>query len=439
MYSLLKTREAGFVDVLVIGAGHSGLAMSRVLSERSIDHVILERGVVANSWIHERWASLRLLTPNWQSRLPGFRYGGDNPDGFMAMPEVTSFIQQYATHIRAPVITDARVLRVTPHESGYFIASTQGNWIARCVVIASGAFNIPVVPRVAEKIPSRVAQFTTRNYRDPGSIEDGGVLVVGASSTGLQLAEEIRKTGRPVTLAVGEHVRMPRSYRGHDIQFWMDKAGLLDQSLDTVDDIRRARGVPSPQLIGSDEHRTIDLNTLTKKGVRLVGRLADVSGSKAQFSGSLRNVCALADLKMTRMLDTIDDWIARNGIGIRATPASRYSPTVVEDSPLLNLDLSNGSIGSIIWATGYRPDYSWLDVPVLDRKGRIEHDGGVSTSPGLYVLGLPFLRRRKSSFIHGAEDDVRDIAAHLSVHLNQVSLSTGLRRAVQSVKRYPYH
>lgn len=357
----------------------------------------------------------------------------------MAMPEVTSFIQQYATHIRAPVITDARVLRVTPHESGYFIASTQGNWIARCVVIASGAFNIPVVPRVAEKIPSRVAQFTTRNYRDPGSIEDGGVLVVGASSTGLQLAEEIRKTGRPVTLAVGEHVRMPRSYRGHDIQFWMDKAGLLDQSLDTVDDIRRARGVPSPQLIGSDEHRTIDLNTLTKKGVRLVGRLADVSGSKAQFSGSLRNVCALADLKMTRMLDTIDDWIARNGIGIRATPASRYSPTVVEDSPLLNLDLSNGSIGSIIWATGYRPDYSWLDVPVLDRKGRIEHDGGVSTSPGLYVLGLPFLRRRKSSFIHGAEDDVRDIAAHLSVHLNQVSLSTGLRRAVQSVKRYPYH
>jgi putative flavoprotein involved in K+ transport len=430
MYPPLSPGEAGFVDVLVIGAGHSGLAMSRMLSERSIDHVILERGAVANSWSRERWDSLRLLTPNWQTRLPGFQYAGTDPDGYMTMPEVIRFIQSYSSHINAPVITDARVTRVRRHETGYFVESTQGNWIARCVVVASGAFNIPVVPRVAEQIPHSVEQLTTREYRNPDSIQEGGVLVVGASATGLQLAEEIKDSGRPVTLAAGEHVRMPRVYRGRDIQFWMDKAGLLDQSLDTVDDLRRARGVPSPQLIGSDERRTLDLNVLTRKGVRLAGRLAAVSDNKAQFSGSLRNVCALADLKMDRMLDGIDDWIGKHGYDIRAEPATRYAPTVVEKAPLLNLDFGSGEIKTVLWTTGYRPDYSWLDVPVLDRKGRIEHDGGVAKTAGLYLLGLPFLRRRKSSFIHGAEDDAREIAARVGVYLDQVSLSRLLRRAV---------
>lgn len=423
MFPRLSHREAGFVDVLVIGAGHSGLAMSRVLSERSIEHVVLERGVVANSWLYERWDSLRLLTPNWQTRLPGFKYAGSEPDGYMTMPQVVRFMQTYSSHIDAPVISDARVIRVRPHEAGYFVESTQGDWIARCVVVASGAFNIPVVPAVAMQIPNSVNQLTTHKYKSPDSIEEGGVLVVGASATGLQLAEELQQSGRPMTLAVGEHVRMPRVYRGHDIQFWMDKAGLLDQSLATVDDVRRARRVPSPQLIGSDGRRTLDLNALTRQGVRIAGRLASVTGNKAQFSGSLRNVCALADLKMNRMLRGIDEWIENKGKDLRAEAARRYAPTSVEKSPSLNLDFRSGEIRTVLWATGYRPDYSWLDVPVLDRKGRIKHDGGVAEAPGLYVLGLPFLRRRKSSFIHGAEDDVRDIAARIGVYVNQASLS----------------
>ena len=430
MYPPLSRREAGFVDVLVIGAGHSGLAMSRVLRERGIDHVILERGVVANSWVHERWDSLRLLTPNWQARLPGFSYSGANPDGYMTMPEVTRFIRSYADYIQAPVVTDARVSRVTPHDHGYFVESTQGNWIARCVVVASGAFNVPVVPRLGGQIPASIDQLTARDYKNPGALQEGGVLVVGASATGLQLAEELHDSGRPVTLAVGEHVRMPRVYRGRDIQFWMDRAGLLDQSLDAVDDIRRARGVPSPQLVGSEERRTLDLNALTRRGVRIAGRFAGVANGKAQFSGSLRNVCALADLKMNRMLDGIDDWIAAHGYERLADPAERYEPTRIDDAPLLNLDLDGTDIRTVLWATGFRPDYSWLDVPVLDRKGMIRHEGGCAAAPGLYVLGLPFLRRRKSSFIHGAEDDVRDIGAHLSVHLDTVSRGSLLLRAV---------
>lgn len=412
-------RSAGFVDVLVIGAGHSGLAMSAVLGELGIDHVVLERGVIANSWVHERWDSLRLLTPNWQSRLPGYRYDGVNPDGYMTMPEVTRFVQDYARHIRAPVITGARVTRVRLHERGYLVESKKGTIVARCVVVASGASNIPVVPRMSKQIPESVAQLTTRDYKSPGSVADGGVLVVGASASGLQLAEELASAGRRVTLSVGEHVRMPRTYRGRDIQFWMDKAGLLDESLETVDDVRRARGVPSPQLIGSDDRRTLDLNALRKMGVRIAGRLAGVCNGKVQFSGSLANVCALADLKMNRMLDGIDEWIAANGGERFVEPGTRMAPTAVDDSPLLDASLTSGDIGTVLWATGYRPDYRWLDVPVLDRKGHIAHDGGVAKAPGLYALGLPFLRRRKSTFIHGAEDDVRDVALNLSAFLDR--------------------
>jgi len=255
------------------------------------------------------------------------------------------------------------------------------------------------------------------------------VLVVGGSATGLQLAEEIHASGRPVTLAVGEHVRLPRVYRGRDIQHWMHVAGVLDERYDRVDDIRRARGVPSPQLIGSDDRRTLDLNTLSDQGVRLAGRLAGVRDGRLQFSGSLRNVCKLADLKMDRLLDNIDEWIDANGVSDRACPAQRFAPTRVSEAPLLSLDLAGGEIRSVLWATGFKPDYSWLDVPVLDRRGQIRHDGGVTESPGLVVMGLPYLRRRKSSFIHGAEDDARDLSSYLAQYLD-LTCRSSIRLAV---------
>jgi putative flavoprotein involved in K+ transport len=404
---------------VVVGAGHAGLAMSHFLTARSIDHVVLERGAVANAWRHERWDSLRLLTPRWQTRLPGCAYTGPDPDGYMSMDEVIRFIQGYAQVSGAPVECGTTVTSIRPRNDGYLVWTDRGPWRCKTIVLASGAFNVPVVPALAAAVPSSIATFTTRHYRHPGQLEQGGVLVVGASATGLQLADEIHRSGRPVTLAAGEHVRMPRTYRGRDIQWWMDAAGHLDQRYDRVDDLARARRVPSPQLIGTPEHRTLDLNSLTSRGVRLVGRLTGLRDGRAQLSGALRNVCRLADLKLGRLLDGLDSWAERTGQVDAVEDRERFEPTRVDASPSLELDLRSGAIRSIVWATGFRPDYSWLHVPVFDHKGRIRHDGGVTVAPGLYVLGLPFLRRRKSTFIHGAEDDARDVCDQLAAHLGR--------------------
>jgi putative flavoprotein involved in K+ transport len=285
------------------------------------------------------------------------------------------------------------------------------------VVLATGACNLPVLPAVAAAVPSSIKTLTPLQYRNPHRLEQGGVLVVGASASGVQIADEIQRSGRPVTLAVGEHVRVPRVYRGKDIKWWMDASGVLDQRYDEVDDIVRARNVPSLQLAGFPDRRTLDLNSLTGIGVKLVGRLAGINGSKAQFSGSLRNVCALADLKMNRLLDTIDAWASEQGLDLHIEAPQRFDPTIVEEAPPLLLDLTRGHINTIVWATGFRPDYAWLHMPVLDHKGYIRHDGGVVESPGLYLMGMPFLRRRKSSLIDGVGDDARDLSAHLASYL----------------------
>jgi len=414
---------AGTVDTVVIGAGHSGLAISHYLSAASIDHVILERGEIANSWRRERWDSLKLLTPNWQSRLPGYQYAGKQPDAYMDMSEVIEFISGYAAHSQAPVHTETEVRSVQSTGDGYRVITNRGEWRARTLVIASGACNLPAIPALGAHLPASVQQVTPRDYRNPDQLEQGGVLVVGASATGLQLAEEIQLSGRPVTLAVGEHVRLPRTYRGFDIQWWMDVIGLFDQGLDAVDDVARVRSLASPQLIGSQERRTLDLNALSSAGVKLVGRLAGIRDHRAQFSGSLRNLCALADLKMHRLLDSIDEWIEIHGYRSDRAAAERPAPTLVDDRPALGLDLGSGEIRSVVWATGYRPDYSWLNIPVFDRKGRLRHHGGIVDAPGVYVLGLPFMRRRKSSFIHGADDDAREISQNLRAYLDlQASL-----------------
>ncbi|MCP4245019.1 MAG: NAD(P)-binding domain-containing protein, partial [bacterium] len=291
---------------VIIGAGHAGLAMSRCLSERSIDHVLLERGEVANSWRTERWDSLRLLTPNWQSRLPGFGYDGDDPHGFRTMPEIIAFLESYADVISAPVETGTEVTSLSKSDDGYLVSTSRGDWRCRTVVVASGACNVPHVPRFAGAVPDSIDTLTPRDYRNPDQLADGGVLVVGASATGTQLADEIHRSGRPVTLAVGEHIRAPRTYRGRDIQWWMGAAGVHDERHDEIDDIGRARRVPSLQLAGSPARTTLDLNALTGIGVELVGRIAGVTDGRAQFSGSLHNLCALSDLKMNRLLDTID-------------------------------------------------------------------------------------------------------------------------------------
>jgi putative flavoprotein involved in K+ transport len=401
------------VTVVVIGAGHTGLAVSRLLTERSIEHAVLERGDVANSWRRERWDSLRLLTPNWQSRLPGYRYEGADPDGFMTMPEVVDFIGGFAAASRAPVRTQTEVTQVRPAGDGYRIVTSQGELQSRSVVIASGACNLPSVPALTAAVPPSIAQLTPFDYRNPQSLPEGGVLVVGASATGVQLADEIRRSGRRVLLAVGEHVRLPRTYRGRDVLWWMEASGIWNQRYDEIADVERVRKLPSPQLIGSPQRTTLDLNALSAAGVEILGRLAAVRDGRALFSGGLLNQFALADLKMNRLLESFDEWAERVP-ELEVAPPERFEPTRAPQAPRLHLGLASGEIESIVWATGFKPDYRWLDVPVLDRKGRLQHDGGVVPAPRLYAIGLPVLRRRKSTFIHGAEDDARDVVEHLA-------------------------
>jgi putative flavoprotein involved in K+ transport len=378
---------------------------------------VLERGEVANSWRTERWDSLRLLTPNWQSRLPGLRYEGPDPDGYMTAGEVTAFIERFAAAARAPVRTGTNVTSVRRADDGYLVTTTGGEFRCRAVVIASGACNQPSVPRFSDAVPASVEQLTPFDYRDPAKLPDGGVLVVGASATGVQLAAELQRSGRPVTLAVGEHVRLPRTYRGRDVLWWMDVSGVWDQRYDEIDDLTRARRLPSPQLVGTPERATLDLNALAAMGVELVGRWTMVRDGRALFSGGLRNVFSLADLKLRRLLDTFDEWALTSGRDAEFVAPERSAPTGVPPSTRLQLDLGSGEIRSIVWATGFRPDYGWLDVPALDAKGQLQHEGGVVASPGLYALGLPVLRRRRSTFICGIEDDAREVIEHLARYL----------------------
>jgi putative flavoprotein involved in K+ transport len=378
---------------------------------------VLERGEVANSWRRERWESLRLLTPNWQSRLPGLRYEGPDPDGYMTAREVTGFIERFARISRAPVRTGVNVTSVRRTSDGYHVTTSHGEIACRALVLASGACNRPTVPPFSDAVPACIKQVTPFDYHCPAQLPDGGVLVVGASATGVQLAAELQRSGRPVTLSVGEHVRLPRTYRGLDVLWWMDASGIWDQRYNEIDDLTRARKLPSPQLAGTPGRTTLDLNALTALGVELVGRWGAVRDGRALFSGGLRNMFSLADLKMNRLLDTFDEWARTDERDAKISPPERFTATRAPVSARWQLDLGSGEIGTIVWATGFRPDYSWLDVPVVDEKGRLRHEGGVVDIPGLYALGLPVLRRRKSTFICGIEDDAREVVDHLAGYL----------------------
>ncbi len=293
---------------------------------------MLERGEVANSWRRERWDSLRLLTPNRQSRLPGYAYDGTDPDGYMTMPEVVAFIAGYAEKSAAPIRTHTEVTAVRPADDGYDVVTSRGELRCRSLVIASGACNVAVVPAVRAAVPPSIQNVTPFDYGNPSRLPEGGVLVVGASATGVQLADEIRRSGRRVIVAVGEHVRLPRTYRGRDVLWWMEACGVWNERYDEIDDIARARKLPSPQLVGSPQRTTLDLNTLRASGVELVGRLAAIRDGRALFSGGLRNQFALADLKMNRLLDTFDEWARtrrrprrRSARALRADARARFA------------------------------------------------------------------------------------------------------------------
>jgi putative flavoprotein involved in K+ transport len=404
-------------EAVVIGGGQAGLAMSRCLAGSGVDHVVLERGRVAERWRSERWDSLRLLTPNWQTRLPGFRYQGPAPDGYMRMGEVVEFLERYARSFAAPVEEGTTVLSVEPADGGYRVQTDRGAWETASVVIATGHCDTPLVPGFAGALSDDVVQLVPSRYRHPEQLPAGGVLVVGASASGVQLADEIHASGRPVTLAVGRHTRLPRVYRGRDILWWLDAMGVFDESIGDVYDPAVSRSQPSLQIVGRPDRATLDLPTLQARGVRLVGRASGVAGRRLLFADDLVAYTAAADARLARLIQRIDIFAARTGLDGEVGPPEPFRPFLWPDAGPTQIDLRAEGIRSVVWATGYRRLYPWLKVPVLDARGEIRHEGGVTAFPGLYVIGLYFLRRRKSSFIDGVGRDAMELATHLAGHL----------------------
>jgi putative flavoprotein involved in K+ transport len=398
------------VETLIVGAGQAGLAVSRCLTGQGADHVVVERGRIAERWRSSRWESLRLISPSWMSRLPAWSYPGPDPDGYMAAPDLVSYLEDYAASFTAPVHENTTVDLVEASGGGLRVVTDQRTWLARNVVVATGTENLAYLPQAASRIDPAIHQLTAGRYRGPDRVPGGGVLVVGASASGAQIAEELRRAGRPVVVSVGQHARLPRSYRGRDILWWMDRVGVLGQTIDQVHDARSARRAPSLQLSGRG--RPVGLEALAAGGVRLAGRLVAADGQRLSFADDLPATTGAAQARLERLLRTIDAHITHSGEEC-TSPADPPPPFTAPAGPA-TLDLRRAGIGTVIWATGYRPAYPWLRVPALDRHGEIGHRRGVTRVPGLYVLGLKFLHRRDSSFVGGVGRDAQFVAAHLT-------------------------
>jgi putative flavoprotein involved in K+ transport len=402
--------------VVVIGGGQAGLAMSWWLTRAGVDHVVLERGAVAESWRTRRWRSLRLLTPNWMTRLPGHGYDGADPAGYQRAGEVVDVLDAYARSFDAPVRPHTTVVGVAPTTTGFQVDTYDGSWRCRAVVVATGTEGESKLPALARDLPGHLQQITALGYREPGQVASGEVLVVGAAASGVQIADELQRAGRQVTVAVGDHVRVPRTYRGRDIYRWMHELGILDERYDQVEDLVRARRLPSLQLAGTPERRVFDLAALSAAGVALTGRFVGAPGGRAQFSGSLANLIKGADLKQARLLQRIDDHIDEHGLREEVGPPDRPLPTPL---PAVVTEMNLARFSSVVWATGHRPRYPWLDPALLDHRGGIGHDGGLLRLPGMYVLGLPFARRRGSNLLAGVGSDAHVLSAHIVEQLRR--------------------
>ncbi|GAA2153779.1 NAD(P)/FAD-dependent oxidoreductase [Nocardioides koreensis] len=400
------------IDTIVIGAGHAGLAVSRLLSEAGRDHVVMDRGRIAERWRSERWDSLHLLTPRWMTRLPGWRYPGEDQDGFMPAAELVGHLEQYAAANAAPLVLGDEVHRVTLHRDRYRVETGGRSWKARHVVVATGATGRANVPAGMDRLDPDIALVTSAQYRNPDQLPPGGVLVVGASASGSQIADELARAGRRVVLAVGRHTRLPRTYRGMDVFWWLEQTGRLARQVTRGE----ARVEPSLQLVGREpadpRGSDVDLATLQRSGVELAGRLGEVAGHRVGFRDDLAASTHTADQQMFRFLDSVDRYVDLQHLGAEVDPAVR-PPRVATSDPLTHLDLRAAGIGTVVLATGFRPHHPWLRIPVVGSDGAIQQERGVTAAPGLYVVGQRFQHRRDSTFIDGARFGARDVVSHL--------------------------
>lgn len=403
------------IDTVVIGAGHAGLAVSRLLTRAGREHVVLDRGRVGERWRTARWDSLRLLTPAWMTRLPGL-HTVDDPDAFWSAGQFVRRLEQYAASFDAPVESGVRVTRLATGPTGaYDVHTDHATWRARSVVVATGPHGTPLVP--ASVGDTDVPVITGDLYRNPQRLDAGGVLVVGASSSGVQIADELAGSGRDVVLAVGRHTRVPRRYRGMDIFWWLETTGRLARTIDEMPDPAAARREASMQLVGRSGAETVesdvDLAALQRRGVRLTGRLQSLVGSVATFADDLASLSADADQRMHTLLDSVDRYVDGAGLAREVLPPIRPARVPMVPAPS-RLDLHAEGIGTVVLATGYRPDHAWVALPVTTADGSLRQRRGVTDAPGLYVVGQRFQHRRDSGFIDGARHDAYAVVHHLT-------------------------
>jgi putative flavoprotein involved in K+ transport len=399
-------------EVVVVGAGQAGVAMSEHLSECGIPHVVLERHRIAERWRSERWDSLVANGPAWHDRFPGLEFLDVDPDAFAAKDQVADYFEAYAEKIAAPVRCGVEVTSVHRNQGrpGFTVETSDGAIEARYVVAATGPFQRPVIPPI---IPAEAPlhQIHSSGYRNPDQLPDGAVLVVGAGSSGVQIADELRRSGRQVYLSVGPHERPPRSYRGRDFCWWLGVLGLWD--LETP-----PAGAAHVTIAVSGAHggRTVDFRELAAGGIHLVGLTASYDDGVLHFADDLAANIAAGDASYLALLDAADAYVERNGLELPEEPGARQIGADPEDvaAPLAALDLAASGVTSVVWATGFATDYSWLRVDAFDEAGRPQHRRGVSSEPGIYFLGLPWLSRRGSSFIWGVWHDAKHVADHIS-------------------------
>ncbi|HET7903317.1 MAG TPA: NAD(P)-binding domain-containing protein, partial [Candidatus Eisenbacteria bacterium] len=410
-------------NTIIVGGGQAGLAMSRSLLDRGIGHLVLERGRVAERWRSERWDSLMFQFPNWSLRLPGQEYRGDRPDGFATRDEVIAFIERYRERVGAPVRTGVRVDRVRPTDGGFRLEITDGDVDAVNVVVATGPYQEPILPAVRHAIPPAVLQLHASGYRNPAQLPAGAVLVVGSGASGCQIVEDLLAAGRKVFFSVGRHRRYPRRYRGRDMFWWMERIGALDQ---TLDERPEARDRPNPLVTGVGGGHEIDLRDYAAAGVTLLGHLRDVTGSRLHLADDLEPLLAAGDESVGMFTRAVDAYIARIGLAVppeppRPIPPARGAPA----APIRELDLAASGSMSVVWATGFRRDFRWIEAPVFDERGEPIHRRGVTGCAGLYFLGLPWLHKLKSSVLCGVGDD----AAHVAEHITYDVIGARLPRA----------
>jgi len=375
--------------VAVIGGGQAGLSMSWYLRQRGVDHVVLERDRVGHEWRDRRWDSFCLVTPNWQCRLPGFDYPGDDPDGFMAGADIVGYLEKYAASFDPPLAEGVSVDRLRRTPNGVFeLGTSAGTCTADQVVVATGPYHNPAVPRIAERLPGSVTQLHSAQYRNPGQLPDGAVLVVGTGQSGCQIAEDLHLAGRRVHLAVGSAPRAARRYRGRDTLAWLDEMGHYAKGIDEFADAAAVRLRANHYMTGRDGGRDIDLRAFATQGMRLHGRLTSVDGSVLSFAGDLTANLDNADKVAEGIKDAIDSYLAATGI--EAPAEERYVPVWAPSPGATTIDPAAEGITAVVWGTGFHRDHRWIEVPVFDGRGYPTHERGVTSCPGLYFLGLPW-------------------------------------------------